>query len=62
MPFKIIIVRTGIADHGAAIALTQKGHAVTVVEASPQLQPIGGIIVTQANANRVLDSLGVYQL
>jgi salicylate hydroxylase len=61
MPFKIIIVGTGIAGLGAAIALTNKGHNVTVVEATSQLQPIGGIIVMQANANRVLDSLGVYE-
>jgi salicylate hydroxylase len=61
MPFKIVIVGTGIAGLGAAIALTSKGHNVTVVEATSQLQPIGGIIVMQANANRVLDSLGVYK-
>jgi salicylate hydroxylase len=61
MPFNIIIVGTGIAGLGAAIALTKKGHNVTVVEATSQLRPIGGIIVLQANANRVLDSLGVYE-
>jgi salicylate hydroxylase len=61
MPFKIVIVGTGIAGLGAAIALANKGHNVTVVEATSQLQPIGGIIVMQANANRVLDGLGVYE-
>ncbi|KAE9364905.1 FAD/NAD(P)-binding domain-containing protein [Stipitochalara longipes BDJ] len=61
MPFKIVIVGTGIAGLGAAIALADKGHNVTIVEATSQLQPIGGIIVLQANASRVLDKLGVYQ-
>jgi salicylate hydroxylase len=61
MSFKIVVVGTGIAGLGAAVALTNKGHNVTVVEATTKLQPIGGIIVMQANANRVLDSLGVYE-
>lgn len=61
MPFKIVIVGTGIAGLGAAIALKDKGHIVTIVEATSELQPIGGIITIQANANRVLDSWGVYE-
>jgi salicylate hydroxylase len=61
MPFNIIIVGTGIAGLAAAIALSDKGHAVTVVEATSQLKAIGGIIVLQPNANRVMDRLGVYQ-
>jgi salicylate hydroxylase len=61
MPFKIVIVGTGIAGLSSAIALSDKGHSVTVVEAATKLQPIGGTIVIQANANRVLDRLGVYQ-
>lgn len=61
MPFKIVIVGTGIAGLSAAIALGDKGNAVTVVEAASKLKAIGGIIVIQPNANRVLDKLGVYQ-
>lgn len=61
MDFKVLIVGTGIAGLAAAIALKDKGHSVTIVEATSQLQPIGGIITIQANANRVLVSLGVYE-
>ena len=61
MPFKVVIVGTGIAGLSTAIALSDKGHSVTVVEAASKLQPIGGTIVVQANANRVLDGLGVYK-
>jgi salicylate hydroxylase len=31
------------------------------VEATAKLEAIGGIIVIQANANRILDKLGLYQ-
>ena len=61
MPFNIIIVGSGIAGLAAAIALASKGHHVTILEATSHLRPIGGTIVLQANANRVLDHLGVYQ-
>jgi salicylate hydroxylase len=61
MPLKAVIVGTGIAGLGTAIALKDKGHIVTVVESTSQLQPIGGIITIQANASRVLDSWGVYE-
>lgn len=60
MPFRVI-VGAWIAGLGAAIVLTDKGHHVTVLEATSKLQAIGGLIVIQANANRVLDSLGLYQ-
>ena len=61
MPFKIVIVGTGIAGLAAGIALADKGHQVTALEATSKLQAIGGIIVVQANGNRALDRLGVYK-
>ncbi|KAF2019220.1 FAD/NAD(P)-binding domain-containing protein [Aaosphaeria arxii CBS 175.79] len=61
MGFDIVIIGAGIAGLGSAIALRNKGHQVTVLEATTELQPVGGIIVLQANANRILDGLGVYQ-
>ncbi|CZR68717.1 uncharacterized protein PAC_18616 [Phialocephala subalpina] len=61
MPFKTVIVGTGIAGLAAGIALADKGHQVTILEATSKLQAIGGIIVVQANGNRALDRLGVYK-
>jgi salicylate hydroxylase len=61
MTFKAVIVRTGIAGLVTGIALAEKGHHVTILEATPKLQAIGGIIVVQANGNRMLDRLGVYK-
>lgn len=61
MPFNAVVVGAGIAGLGAAIALANKGHQVTVLEATCELRPIGGTITLQANANRCLDQLGVYR-
>lgn len=61
MKLNIIVVGTGVGGLGAAIALTNRGHKVTVLEASSKLQAIGGIIVTMPNANLMLDRLGVYK-
>ena len=61
MPFEVVIVGTGIAGLATGIALAEKGHHVTILEAAPKLQAIGGIIVVQANGNRMLDRLGVYK-
>lgn len=60
MALTIIIVGSGIGGLSAALALRTKGHQVIVLEASPNLQTIGGIIVIQANGSRLLDHLGVY--
>lgn len=61
MGFNIVVIGTGIGGLGAAIALAIKGHQVTVLEAASKLQAIGGIIVMQPNANRILDQFGIYQ-
>lgn len=61
MPFRALIVGAGIAGLGAAIALAKQGHHVTILEATCELRPIGGTITLQANANRCLDQLDVYE-
>lgn len=61
MALKILIIGSGIGGLSAALALTAKGYQVVVLEATPKLQAIGGIIVIQANGCLLLDHLGVYQ-
>lgn len=61
MPFKTLLLGTGIASLCTAIALSGKGHTVTVVEETSELKTVGGIIAIHANANRMLDQMGVYQ-
>jgi 2-polyprenyl-6-methoxyphenol hydroxylase-like FAD-dependent oxidoreductase len=61
MQFNIVIVGTGIGGLSSAIALASKGHHVTVLEATAKLQAVGGIIVTQPNACRMLDQFGLYK-
>lgn len=61
MPFKTLLLGTGIAGLCAGIALSDKGHTVAVVEETSELKTVGGIIAIHANANRMLDQMGVYQ-
>ncbi|KPI34546.1 3-hydroxybenzoate 6-hydroxylase [Cyphellophora attinorum] len=55
-----VVVGSGIGGLACGIALTAKGHNVTILEATKQMQAIGGIIVCFANTGRVLDQWGVY--
>lgn len=50
---------TGIAGLGAAIALTDKGHKVTVLERHGQLQTLGSVIGIMPSGTRVLEQYGV---
>ena len=66
-PLNVIIIGTGIGGLTAALALNNpslandnKRFSVTILEATPTLQTIGGTIAVQANGCRMLDHLGVY--
>lgn len=59
MSLNIIVCGAGVAGLGAAIALKKKGHQVTVVEATSQLQEIGAGIQIPPNSSRILKSWGL---
>jgi 2-polyprenyl-6-methoxyphenol hydroxylase-like FAD-dependent oxidoreductase len=56
-----IIIGGGIAGLTAAIALRQRGLAVQVYEAAPQILPVGAGIWMAPNAMQVFDRLGLAQ-
>jgi 2-polyprenyl-6-methoxyphenol hydroxylase-like FAD-dependent oxidoreductase len=56
-----IIIGGGIAGLTAAIALRQRGLAVQVFEAAPQILPLGAGIWMAPNAMQVFDRLGLAQ-
>ena len=57
MPFKIIIVGSGLGGLAYAVALAQHGHAVTVLEGASALTTIGGGICIPPNSSRVFRHL-----
>lgn len=61
MPLNVVVVGSGLGGLAAGIALREKGHDVTILEATRKLQAIGGIIMIYANTERILDKWGVYK-
>lgn len=56
---QILVVGGGIAGLTLAIALTQHGHRVEVIERTPEWKPVGAGIMLQANAVAILNALGL---
>ncbi len=61
-PQTVLIAGGGIGGIAAALALTRRGFAVTVLEQSPELGEIGAGIQFGPNAFAALDALGVGEL
>lgn len=56
---KATILGAGIAGLTTAIALQQKGIAVEIFEAAPQIQPVGAGLALAANAMQAFNKLGI---
>src|SRR4029453_5076653 len=56
----VLVVGSGLAGTATAIHLAQRGVAVDLVEAKPDVAAIGSGITLQGNALRELRSLGVW--
>jgi hypothetical protein len=57
--FNIIACGAGLGGLGASIALARKGHKVTVLEATSQLNEVGAGIQIPPNSSRILKSYGL---
>ncbi|MFM9371136.1 FAD-dependent monooxygenase [Streptomyces sp. Da 82-17] len=56
---RAIVIGGGVGGLTAAVALHQQGWAVTVLERSPALEPVGAGISLSPNAQRALDVVGL---
>ena len=56
---RTLVIGGGIGGLTAASALARRGHDVRVVEQAPKFEPVGAGITIQANANAVLQALGI---
>ena len=59
MALNVLVVGGGIGGLSAAIALSRKGHGVTVIERDPDWTVYGVGIIQQSNVVRAMEQLGV---
>ena len=59
MALNVLVVGGGIGGLAAAIALSRKGHGVTVIERDPDWSVYGVGIIQQSNVVRAMEQLGV---
>lgn len=57
--FHIVVIGGGIAGFAAAIGIRRKGHAVTVLERTADLQTFGGSLLIPPNAGNVLHNYNI---
>jgi salicylate hydroxylase len=55
----VVIAGGGIGGLAAALALTQRGADVRVLEQAPELKEIGAGVQISPNGTRILDALGL---
>ncbi|MBU2285826.1 MAG: FAD-dependent oxidoreductase, partial [Gammaproteobacteria bacterium] len=60
MPADILIAGGGIAGLASALALSQRGHRVELLEQAPAFGEVGAGIQLGPNVTRRLGSLGVW--
>ncbi|MFJ6185245.1 FAD-dependent monooxygenase [Streptomyces sp. NPDC092295] len=56
---RALVIGGGIGGLTAAVALRQRGWAVTVLERAPELAPVGAGLALAPNAQRALDVIGL---
>ncbi|MEV6422448.1 FAD-dependent monooxygenase [Streptomyces sp. NPDC051662] len=56
---RALVIGGGIGGLTAAVALRQRGWAVTVLERAPELTPVGAGLALAPNAQRALDVIGL---
>ena len=57
-PFRIGVVGFGVAGAATAYLLARDGHAVTLIERAPAVEPIGAGVLLQCSGQEVLKHLG----
>jgi len=60
-PQSIAIIGAGTAGLATAALLAQQGHAITLIERAPALEPVGAGLLLQPAGLSVLHRMGLYQ-